>query len=252
MDKLHVFLVVLLGVVSCSHDGISGSVLEVTVRPGDNITLYCDCKTSSGVYIVWYRNCSHENQPSLVLKTKFEKMYVPRDSTDILNPFPRFHLVKNQSSESYDLLIMNITDSDEGLYYCGTEQTKVEDKTTISDRNVYTYGNATRIVVNSSEPRFLTSDCGVCWTLLFSLCPACSVLSSLLSSILVYHICKKTVKEPQVDEQTPDTRGQTRLNQGEDVCYAALENCQASQRPTKKKTPRSDFSTYSAINTSGV
>ena len=93
---------------------------------------------------MWYRNCSHENQPSLVLRTKFGD----KDYTNILKPFPRFHLVKNESSDSYDLLIMNISDSDEGLYYCGTEQTKVEDKTTVSVRDVYTYGNATRIVVS--------------------------------------------------------------------------------------------------------
>ncbi|XP_044223361.1 uncharacterized protein LOC122993339 [Thunnus albacares] len=214
MDGLHVFLVVLLGVVSCSHDGISGSVLEVTVRPGDNITLYCDCKRSSGVYIVWYRNCSHENQPSLVLRTKFERRdTTDNDDTDFLNPFTRFHLVKNKSSDSYDLLIMNITDSDEGLYYCGTEQPKVEDKTTISPINVYTYGNATRIVVNSSEPDYQTSthqqDCGVCWTLLLSLCPSLAVLSSLLFSLLVYQLSQKTAKEPQVDQQRPDTRGTT-------------------------------------------
>ena len=134
------------GVVSCSHDGISGSVLEVTVRPGDNITLYCDCKLSTGIFIVWYRNCSHENQPSLVLRTKIKRDATDKEYTNFLNPFTRFHLVENESSDSYDLLIMNITDSDEGLYYCGTEQIKVEDKTTISDRNVYAYGTVTRIV----------------------------------------------------------------------------------------------------------
>eukprot|EP00064_Thunnus_orientalis_P022100 superscaffoldBa00007164_g22283 len=138
------------GVVSCSHDGISGSVLEVTVRPGNNITLYCDCKRSSGVFIVWYRNCSHVNQPSLVLRTKFKHIdTTDKDYSNFLNPFPRFHLVENKSSDSYDLLIMNITDSDEGLYYCGTEQTKLEDKTTIYQRDVYTYGNVTRIVLKN-------------------------------------------------------------------------------------------------------
>ncbi|XP_067460806.1 uncharacterized protein [Thunnus thynnus] len=238
-------------VVSCSHDGISGSVLEVTVRPGDNITLSCDCKRSLGVDIVWYRNCSHENQPSLVLRTKFGD----KDYINILNRFPRLHLVKNKSSDSYDLLIMNISDSDEGLYYCGTEEPNVEDKTTNSFRDVYTYGNVTRIVVNSSEPDYQTSthqqDCGLCWTLLLSLCPSLAVLSSLLFSLLVYQFSQKTAKEPQVDQQRPDTRGTTG-NLDEDVCYAALEIRQASQRPKKKKIQSSDFSTYSAINTSGV
>lgn len=124
------------GVIATSQVQISGPVLELTVRRGDNITLHCDCKASTGVYIKWYRNCSHVNQPPLVLKTRYphEELMDKDYGTDFLNPFPRFHLVKNESSESYDLLIVNITVSDEGLYYCGTEQHKVEDNEKISYR----------------------------------------------------------------------------------------------------------------------
>lgn len=84
-----------------------------------NIPLYCDCKLSRGAY----RNCSHENQTCLVIKLERNAL----TDANILNPFPHFHLVQNQSSESYD--------SDEGLYYCGAEQTKVDDRAYI--RNVY-------------------------------------------------------------------------------------------------------------------
>ncbi|KAE8300102.1 hypothetical protein D5F01_LYC00237 [Larimichthys crocea] len=200
MDVLHIVLLALLGVVSYSHGQISGSELEVTARPGDNVTLYCDCKKSSGVYIVWFRNCSHENQPSLVLRYRYQQFIVTGNS---LNPIPRFHFVVNDSSNSYDLMIMNVTDSDEGLYYCGTEQTKVYDKDKITHRVEYRYGNVTTRI--------------------------------------------KITKETQVDQRQPETRG---LNQDEDVCYAALEIRQTSNRPKKKKTQSSDFSTYSAINTS--
>ncbi|XP_034059184.1 uncharacterized protein LOC117537902 [Gymnodraco acuticeps] len=249
MDGPHIFMYVLLGVVFFSH-WTSGSELEMSVRPGDNITLYCDCNSSTGVYIVWYRNCSHENQPSLVLDT------IPRrknfmDNNYSQNPLPRFHFVKSSSSESYDLLIINITETDEGLYYCGTDQFKVEKNEQITSAHIYTHGNiSTRIHVNSSEHHpqesKLTGDCRVCWMLLFSLCPAVAALSSLLSSLLVYHLCKKEAKEPQTDQQT----AQTRLNQDEDVCYAALEIRPASKRPKRTTTQSSDFSTYSAINTS--
>ncbi|XP_051241259.1 uncharacterized protein LOC127354920 isoform X2 [Dicentrarchus labrax] len=150
---------------------------------------------------------------------------------------------------------MNVTDADEGLYYCGTKQIKVEDKEFITPRYDYRYGNVTTrigIIVNSSEPHHTETpqDCSVCWMLLFSLCPAFAVLSSLLSSLVVYHICQKKAKERQVDQQKPETRGQTRLNQDEDVCYAALDIRQPSQRPKKKKTKEEDFSMYSAIKTS--
>ncbi|XP_054483221.1 uncharacterized protein LOC129116255 [Anoplopoma fimbria] len=251
MENLHIFLVALLGVASHGHDLISGSVLEKTVRPGENITLYCDCTLSSGVYIVWYRNCSHENQPSLVLRSR--PLPESEDFTDNryqLKLPPRFHLVINYSSESYDLLILNITDSDEGFYYCGTEQTTVENAEYINRKMDYRYGNVTtRILFNSIEPHHETPrDCGECCILLFSLCPAFAVLSSLLSSLLVYHLCRKKAKDLQADQRRPETSP----HQDEDVCYAALEIRQASQRPKKKKTQSSDFSTYSAINTSRV
>ncbi|XP_018551115.1 uncharacterized protein LOC108896452 [Lates calcarifer] len=248
MDVLQIFLFILLGAVSCSHDWISGSVSVMTVSPGDNITLYCDYKTSSGVYIVWYRNCSHENQPRLVLELKL-KPDTWKSSIDVLNPFPRFHFVRNQSSESYDMQIINITDSDEGLYYCGTMELKVESKEVITTQYVYQYSNTTtRIIFNSSEFHHheTQQDCGVCWTLLFSLCPAICVLSSLLSSLLVYHRCQKTAKELKANKERPDNRGQTREDKNEDVCYAALEVHQTSQTPKRTKTQSS--ATYSAIN----
>ncbi|XP_033985274.1 uncharacterized protein LOC117481624 isoform X1 [Trematomus bernacchii] len=247
MDRLHIFIYVLLGVVSFSHGWTSGSELEMTVRPGENISLYCDCKLSTGVYIVWYRNCSHENQPSLVLKNVWTLTNIER----ALNPLPRFHFVRNFSSESYDLLIINTTETDEGLYYCGTETFYVESEKQIIRRHLYTNGNvSTRIRLNSSEPDHNETsqncgDCnGVCWMLLFSLCPAVAALSSLLSSLLVYHLCKKEAKEPQTDLQTP----QTRQNQDQDVCFAALEIRPVSHRP--KRTTTQSSVTYSAIDTS--
>ncbi|XP_060917135.1 uncharacterized protein LOC132992051 [Labrus mixtus] len=253
MEGLRVFLVILQGVgwLRC----ISGSVSEVKVRPGDNTTLYCDCKKSTGEFIVWYRNCSHENQPSLVLKLMLEAMKISLDDSGILNPLPRFRFVNNQSSESYDLLIVNITDSDLGLYYCGTEQVKVLDKEKITKETVYKHGNmTTRVVFNSSEAYSRrpppSPPCSVCWMLLFSLCPAFAVVSSLLSSALVYHLCRKTAFKPKTDEVRPDSRGQTRGHEDEDVCYSALNIRQTSQRP--KKTQSSDFSTYSIVNTSRI
>lgn len=45
-------------------------------------------------------------------------------------------------------MILNVTDSDEGLYYCGTEQQWLEDKEFTVPRFIYTYGNATtRIII---------------------------------------------------------------------------------------------------------
>lgn len=136
--------------VFCHLNQTFASVLEMTVKPGNNIILYCDCKVSTGVFIVWYKNCSHKNHPT-PLKLK-------RTTTNYTDPlkFPNFHYLRNYSSDSYDLLILNINDSDEGLYYCGTEENKVEDKEYIKWKTIYKYGRkATRILLSKySAPNY--------------------------------------------------------------------------------------------------
>uniref|UniRef100_A0A3Q3EEV6 Ig-like domain-containing protein n=1 Tax=Kryptolebias marmoratus TaxID=37003 RepID=A0A3Q3EEV6_KRYMA len=134
-------LVVLLGVVFCAHTSITLLELEETAGPGDNFTLYCDCKVSTGVYIVWFRNCSHENQPTLLLHLKEFHVWDKR--------FPRFKYEKNDSSDSYDLVIINTTESDEGLYYCGTEEKKVEKDEIITSETIYRYSNITTRLTSS-------------------------------------------------------------------------------------------------------
>ncbi|KAK2816974.1 hypothetical protein Q5P01_025165 [Channa striata] len=242
MDRLHIFIILLIGVVATSQVQMSGSVLEWKVTPGRNITLFCDCRTSVGEYVVWYRNCSHLNQPSLVMGTRYphEKLLnsdYNYANNDILNPFPRFHLEKNQSSQSYDLLILNVTDSDEGLYYCGTQQFhtgKYLSAMAMSQPgSSFCFFPAVPPPHHNNDPH----ECGLCW----SVCPAFAVFSSLFSSLLVYHLCKRTAEAPQVDEKRCETRGHTRENPDEDVCYTALKIHRASQK--SKETRNQSFST---------
>ncbi|XP_065813436.1 uncharacterized protein [Labrus bergylta] len=217
MEGRHVVLLLVSAVVSLSPDCVCGSELKVTVRPGDNVTLYCDCKTSTGVYIVWYRNCSHENQPSLVLKVK-----------NILtqNLPPNFHFLKNQSSESYDLLILNITESDEGLYYCGTEEPRLEDKENITSRYIYySYSNITRrIIFTSSDSGDSIGpphvEPGVSWMMVFS--PAITVLSTFLCLTFVYLCSQNADEKDQMTERRPDMGEESTVNQDEDACFTRV------------------------------
>ncbi|XP_065813873.1 uncharacterized protein [Labrus bergylta] len=207
MEGRHVVLL-LVSVVSLSPDCVCGSELKVTVRPGDNITLYCDCKRSTGVYIVWYRNCSQEDEPSLVLKVR-----------NILNQNlpPNFHFLKNQSSDSYDLLILNITESDEGLYYCGTEEIKVEEKEHITSRYIYySYSNiTTRIIFTSSDSGDSIGpphvEPGVSWMMVFS--PAITVLSTFLCLTFVYLCSQNADEKDQMTERRPDMGEESTVNQ---------------------------------------
>ncbi|XP_014896466.1 uncharacterized protein LOC106952695 [Poecilia latipinna] len=252
MDELLKILIVLSGLISWSLCSISASMLETIVRRGDNITIYCDCKVSTGIYVAWFRNCSHEYQPTLVVDWKKSYLY----EREIR--FPRFKFVKNESSNSYDLMIINITNSDEGLYYCGTFETKVEkdENKNIFSKEAYVYGNLTTRITLYTEthlphPNISTTveGCGLCWKLLFSLCPAFSALSALVSAFLVYRLCQKSANT-QAEKKRGNTLRQTEETQDENVCYAALEIHQPSQRIKRKRTnPSSDFSTYSAIKT---
>ncbi|XP_065814305.1 uncharacterized protein [Labrus bergylta] len=216
MEGRHVVLLLVLAVVSLSPDCVCGSELKVTVRPGDNIILYCDCKTSTGVYIVWYRNCSHENQPSLVLKVNNRlKQNLP----------PNFHSLKNQSSESYDLLILNITESDEGLYYCGTEEIKVEEKEHITSKDIYSFSNiTTRIIFTSSDSGDSIGpphvEPGVSWMMVFS--PAITVLSTFLCLTFVYLCSQNADEKDQMTERRPDMGEESTVNQDEDACFTRV------------------------------
>ncbi|CAL8329657.1 unnamed protein product [Lota lota] len=231
-------------VVSC-QDVLSNPVVELTVRPGENVTLYCDCKLSPHENIVWLRNCSHENQPTLTLNWKDRDLGI-FDYGENVDNLSHLNMMWNESANSYNLLIKNITDSHLGLYYCGTEKLNGTKRET---NYVYTYGNiTTRISFGPGGPGPAAPDCGQCWMLLVILCPSSALLLSLFSSLVVYLCCRKT--DLHVAQKTPSSRDVTSIrNQDEDgLCYATLDIPLRSQRPKKKRVQTSEFSTYSAVN----
>ncbi|KAM9398628.1 uncharacterized protein ACWYII_031196 [Salvelinus alpinus] len=246
MDRLCVSLITLLCAVSSSQDGISAAEVELRVRPGDNIVLHCDIKH----YLVtdWYRNSSVGNGSHFRISKS--------------NPVRRFYFLL-RSQQFYDLLITNVSESDLGLYYCGSWQKPVVNKegslsdteTAIGDEEVYHHGNVITSLsfeTSPTEPSSPDEDCGLCWMLLISLCPVSALLSSLLSSTCVYSFCRTTAP---TDSQIKTTiRGsESRVQAEGDLFYASLDIRQGQRTPKKKKrVQNSDFSTYSAINTSRV
>ncbi|XP_056303522.1 uncharacterized protein LOC130215676 isoform X1 [Danio aesculapii] len=189
METPRLTLILLMCVVLCSLRRISGEEVEMKVRPGENLTLYCDLSLTAGSFISWIRNCSHENQPSLVMDYK------------IFETTKHFSFIHNTANNSHDLHITNISVSDLGLYYCVKTENKVnkDERGIISGSKLYQYGNRTTrlslaadsahesTIASTSPP---VSECVFCWTLLLSVCPVCVLLSSLLSSICVYCFCR--------------------------------------------------------------
>ncbi|XP_018967419.1 uncharacterized protein LOC109098296 [Cyprinus carpio] len=221
----------------------------MNVKPGDNITLFCDRSVTFGSSIVWIRNCSHENQPSLIID--FRKL-----DEEI---FQRFSFIHNLYNNSYDLHITNISVSDLGLYYCAKLQMKVNEdgKGILSQSEVYYYGNQTTrlsLKVNScSGPLNTTStpppvsDCLLCWTLLFSVCPVCC----LFSSICVFCLCCRKTTDSATDQKLKQKgRNIIEENYDTEVCYASVDLMTRRQNRHKKtQAPSSDFTTYAPIRT---
>ncbi|KAM9398635.1 uncharacterized protein ACWYII_031202 [Salvelinus alpinus] len=205
MDRLCVALIAFFSAVSSSQDGISAAEVELRVRPGDNVILHCDIKH----YLAtdWYRNSSVGNGGHFIISRS--------------NPVRRFYFLL-RSQQFYDLLITNVSESDLGLYYCGSWQKHVVNKegslndteTAIEDKDVYHHGNVITSLSFETSPTEPSSsspppvDCGLCWMLLFSLCPVSALLSSLLSFACVYSFCRKTAPtETQVPLNRTTTRG---------------------------------------------
>ncbi|KAI4890771.1 hypothetical protein NFI96_032251 [Prochilodus magdalenae] len=114
--------------------GISGSEVEMRVRPGDNVTLYSDCVWRIWEP-VWIRNSSNEDQTPLIIST----------DTLIQAAFSRYYFVWNQDNQTNDLLVRSVSESDLGLYYCALWEKKFMKDGTGAEvrRDVYRYGNRT-------------------------------------------------------------------------------------------------------------
>uniref|UniRef100_A0A672LZD6 Ig-like domain-containing protein n=1 Tax=Sinocyclocheilus grahami TaxID=75366 RepID=A0A672LZD6_SINGR len=136
---------------------VFGAEVDMRVKAGDSITLYCDCVIPLGSLIVWLRNCSHEHQPSLFI-----------DSTKIFKEkFPRFSFVLNGSRNSYDLHITNVSVSDEGIYYCAKTVKKISKDVNgiINNQFEYEYGNKTTRLSVLGEKTFSLLFMLICFVL---------------------------------------------------------------------------------------
>ncbi|XP_053087077.1 uncharacterized protein LOC113547328 [Pangasianodon hypophthalmus] len=253
METSRVALIALVCVVFSSQKRISGAEVEMRVRRGDDITLYCDCVWKVGLKTVWFRNCSEKDHPRFMIS-----LADLVDSEVSGGDLTHYFFLVNDSTNTHDLLIKNVTESDQGLYYCAmSEKIISKDKDSVVINSGVYYGNrSTRLSLlepcrSVCEP--CVSEPCVSWKLVFSVCVVCVLLSSLLSSICVYCLCTNTTKaKAKADLAGSDKRTTRRLDEvGEDeVCYASLDIQNLKNKTKRKKrVQHSDFSTYSEVRT---
>jgi len=88
------------------------NTVKLYIRITRPITLYCDCVLPLGSHIVWWRHCSKELRSTLFI-----------DTLNMLKEtFKHFSFVFNTSSNFFDLHIVNVSVSDEGIYYCAERE----------------------------------------------------------------------------------------------------------------------------------
>ncbi|KAK2911988.1 hypothetical protein Q8A67_004121 [Cirrhinus molitorella] len=231
--------------LSCIYWIVSGTLVEVVVRPGDNAAVPCDCEIVEGQDIQWVNICPSQIQPPLIISAY--------DS--LLKPIPRFSVFSNDASKSYDLVIENITEADLGLYYCSrVEKKQIMQNSILFEKDVYHTGDTLiKLTYASPEspPEPVAVDCWQCWLILQTVCPTCSLLSAILAFVCGYRCCHKTVpKESEIQQSCSETQGQ--LSQQQDahieVCYASLNVPKRGNKRTKSnRMQSSDFSVYDGI-----
>lgn len=134
--------------LSCLYWNVSGKLVEVEVRLGDNATLHGDCEFIQGQDIEWVKIWPPQSQQPMTIS----------GYNSLFEPIPRFSLSWNNTSKSYDLVIENITEADLGLYYCSKVETKrIEEEGKIVEKDLshaadtvinLTYGSTGKLVSN--------------------------------------------------------------------------------------------------------
>lgn len=122
--------------VTQSALNVLGTEVNKKVRPGQNVTLHCDHVWIFGYHIYWFRNCSHYKQPPFIMSSEFMMKAVDRKIF-------RYAFQWNPLRSSHDLVIVNITESDLGLYYCSVSKTNVVDKGVIDAIQTHRFSNIT-------------------------------------------------------------------------------------------------------------
>ncbi|KAL7841138.1 hypothetical protein SRHO_G00248290 [Serrasalmus rhombeus] len=252
---------VLIPLICVLFSRMSGEEVEMRVRPGDDVTLYSDCVWKFGFNIVWFRNCSHDHQPPLIMSATTHSHHARIYNDLRQNPLPRYFFVWNSFSKTYHLLVKNVSESDLCLYYCALQERLLD----VMLRKMF-FSMETEpldslcltqlfLVLIAPRPPLSpppASDCSVCWKLLVSACLVCVLLSSTCVCCICRYTTKGRKKHGEVEAERTVNQKSSKSNKvrRDGVCYASLDLPSRRQKPLKEERVENfEFSTYSEVKT---
>ncbi|XP_051756423.1 uncharacterized protein LOC127516125 isoform X3 [Ctenopharyngodon idella] len=123
----------------------SSQTANMSARPGDNVTIWCQHTAKTGKYIHWFKQTNSAVPLSIVymmITYQLKELQIK-----YLNGFQPDRLVMSLHTKNTSLRIINVDISDSGLYYCGW------------DSRVITFGNGTHLDIKDHFIYCAESEC---------------------------------------------------------------------------------------------
>ncbi|XP_047658111.1 uncharacterized protein LOC113646070 isoform X6 [Tachysurus fulvidraco] len=212
---------------------------ELSVNIGDSATLRCCISENVIGMITWFKQPKRE-KPQIVVT-----VYESSEKT-FHTGFQESHFRIKRSSKFCNITILNVTQSDEAMYYCALNfpttvfgdgtylQIKGDHVTIASETSKATlYGNNSNTNTQHNTVIGLGSALGLCALLIFC---------------LTYYILRRR-KADKINASIEDSPGTMQETEAETLNYAALKFSKKKVKAAERKTGSSDECVYSSVNT---
>ncbi|XP_047013319.2 uncharacterized protein LOC108268757 isoform X2 [Ictalurus punctatus] len=215
---------------------------ELNVNIADSATLRCCILEKNFGVIAWFKQTKRTKPQTIVsfFKTAGETFF---------NGFQKSHFQIERSSNCFNMIILNTTQSDEAMYYCaltcpnlvfgdGTYlKIKETSKPALCDNSVVCeptlHGNSTIMNTHEKTVLGLGTALGLCALLIFC---------------LIYFILRRRKNEIcRLNASIENCPEMTQEYETETLNYAALQFSKRKAKVEKKKTGSSDACVYSGV-----
>ncbi|XP_047658121.1 uncharacterized protein LOC113646078 [Tachysurus fulvidraco] len=206
---------------------------ELKVNIGDSATLQC-CSSKKQI-IVWYKQPNRE-KPQIIVT-------VYKDSKETFhNGFQKSCYQIERSSNCINMTILNITQSDEAMYYCAVTTPYLG------------FGDGTYLQIKGDHVTIATesemiSDRTVKWTVI-GLGSALGLCALLIFCLTYFILRRRKPETSRSNTAVEDAPGKMQESEAESLNYAALQFSKRKTKAEKRKPVSSDECVYSDVKKS--